>query len=55
MPDEVIREVRSILDRGNTAEIKRRKNGEIIVLEVRRKVKSSAVQQVGCTEGQVGP
>jgi hypothetical protein len=24
-------------------------------LEVRRKVKSSAVQQVGCTEGQVGP
>lgn len=54
MPDEVIRAVRSILDRGNTAEIKRRKNGEIIVLEVRRKVKSGAVQQVGCTEGQVG-
>lgn len=47
MPDEVIRAVRSILDRGNTAEIKRRKNGEIIVLEVRRKVK----KQCGTASG----
>lgn len=39
MPDDVIEAVRAILEHGNTAEIKRRKNGEIIVLEVRRKVK----------------
>ena len=35
----IIEAVRAILEHGNTAEIKRRKNGEIIVLEVRRKVK----------------
>ena len=44
MPDDVIEAVRAILEPGYTAEIKRRKNGEIIVLEVRRKVKKSAVQ-----------
>lgn len=44
LPDDVIEAVRAILEHGNTAEIKRRKNGEIIVLEVRRKVKKSAVQ-----------
>lgn len=44
MPDDVIEAVRAILEHGNTAEIKRRKNGEIIVLEVRRKVKKIAVQ-----------
>lgn len=41
MPDDVIEAVRAILEHGNTAEIKRRKNGEIIVLEVRRKVKKA--------------
>ena len=49
MPDEVIQAVAAILERGNTAEIKRRKNGEVIVLEVKRKVKTCTVQQVGCT------
>lgn len=44
LPDDVIEAVRDILEHSNTAEIKRRKNGEIIVLEVRRKVKKSAVQ-----------
>ena len=34
---EILQKIRGILERGNTAEFKRRKN-DIIVLEVRKKI-----------------
>lgn len=45
-----------ILERGNTAEVKRRKNGEIIVLEVKRKIKVSEnpAPQTGGAESRTG-
>lgn len=54
MPADILKTISDILDRGNSAEIKRRKGGEIIVLEVRKQIKK-AVSQTGDIGGQAGP
>ena len=53
LPAAIEKAVYEILSRGNTAEIKRRKDGEIIVLEAKKKIKAT-VQQTGGTESQAG-
>lgn len=35
-----VKTIREIISRGNTAEVKQVKNGDVIVLEVERKMKS---------------
>lgn len=53
IPKETLKTIASILDRGNTAEIKKRR-GEIIVMEVTREIKK-AVPQTGGARGQTRP
>lgn len=53
IPPQAVDEIAQILSRGSDAEVKK-VHGEVVVVEIRRKLRIKTPAQVGAGEGQQG-